>query len=80
MRRMLLLVGAVVVAVVLVSGASRSAASGQVSAVQGLMIIEASGRVTIMSPAGKRLPVPARVRESPVRVVAGYSPGCREQR
>ena len=79
MRRLMLLIGTVGMAVLLVSGASRSAASGQVSAVQGVLVIEASGRVTILSLAGKRLPVPARVRESPVglspdtRLVAGNS-------
>ena len=80
MRRSVLLVGALaLVGIMLAAGASGSAGSVQVAAVRGVLVVEASRRVTILSLAGKRLPVPARVRESPVglspdtRLVAGNS-------
>ena len=76
---MMLLMGTAM-AVMLVSTASGPAASEQVPAVQGVLVVEASGRVTILSPAGKRLPVPARVREFPFGLSPDTRLVAREQR
>ena len=44
------------------------------AATAGLLVVEYSGKVTVMSLAGKRFPVPARVREAPL----GLSPDARQ--